>query len=109
MRRLSSLAMPNLASGRRALLADHLLLLLAVTASRWAFRSHALYHMDSVNFALGYGDWIRLLHANDFEVVDLIEVQAPLDGEPHRYEALPSREWSRQWPSEEIWRARKRA
>jgi SAM-dependent methyltransferase len=64
---------------------------------------------DAVNFALGYGDWIRLLHANDFDIVDLIEVQAPLDGEPHRYEALPSREWSRQWPSEEIWRARKRA
>jgi SAM-dependent methyltransferase len=64
---------------------------------------------DSVNFVLGYGDWIRLLRANDFEVVDLIEVRAPLDGDPHRYPALPTREWSRQWPSEEIWRARKRA
>jgi ubiquinone/menaquinone biosynthesis C-methylase UbiE len=63
---------------------------------------------DSVNFALGYGDWIRLLRANDLEVLDLIEVRAPLDGDPHRYSALPTREWSRQWPSEEIWRARKR-
>jgi SAM-dependent methyltransferase len=63
---------------------------------------------DSVNFALGYGDWIRLLRANDFEVVDLIEVQAPPEGEAHSYAALADREWSRQWPSEEIWRARKR-
>jgi SAM-dependent methyltransferase len=63
---------------------------------------------DSVNFTLGYGDWIRLLRANDFEVVDLIEVRAPLDGTEHRYTALPNREWARQWPSEEIWRARKR-
>ena len=31
----------------------------------------------SVNFYLGYGDWIRLLRANDFEVEDLIELQAP--------------------------------
>ena len=30
-----------------------------------------------VEFHLGYGDWIRLLRANEFEVLDLIEVQAP--------------------------------
>jgi SAM-dependent methyltransferase len=64
---------------------------------------------DSVNFALGYGDWIRLLRANGFEVVDLVEVQAPADAAEHRYDALPDREWSRRWPAEEIWRARKRA
>jgi SAM-dependent methyltransferase len=64
---------------------------------------------DSVNFALGYGDWIRLLRRNGFEVLDLIEVQAPIDAGPHRYTALPTREWARQWPSEEIWRARKSA
>jgi SAM-dependent methyltransferase len=64
---------------------------------------------DSVEFHLGYGDWIRLLRANDLEVVDLIEVQAPADAEPHRYGALPDREWARRWPSEDIWRARKRA
>jgi SAM-dependent methyltransferase len=64
---------------------------------------------DSVNFALGYGDWIRLLRENGLDVVNLIEVRAPLDGTEHRYEALPTREWARQWPSEEIWRARKRA
>ena len=30
-----------------------------------------------MNFALGYGDWIRLLRANGFEVEDLVELQAP--------------------------------
>jgi SAM-dependent methyltransferase len=63
---------------------------------------------DSVEFHLGYGDWIRLLRGNRFEVVDLIEIQAPEGAAPHRYEALPKPDWARRWPSEEIWRARKR-
>ena len=32
---------------------------------------------EQSNFYLGYGDWIRLLRANGFEVEDLIELQAP--------------------------------
>ncbi len=64
---------------------------------------------DSVEFHLGYGDWIRLLRANGFEVEDLIEIQAPEDAKPHRYPSLPEAEWARRWPSEQIWRARKRA
>lgn len=62
---------------------------------------------DSVNFYLGYGDWIRLLNGSGFEVVDLVELQAPESGVVHGYPALPERWWARQWPSEEIWRARK--
>ena len=62
---------------------------------------------ESVEFHLGYGDWIRLLVRSGFEVLDLVEIQAPEKGEPHRHAALPSREWSRQWPSEQIWRARR--
>jgi SAM-dependent methyltransferase len=61
----------------------------------------------SVEFHLGYGDWIRLLRANGFELLDLIEIQAPPGSAPHRYDALPKPEWARRWPSEEIWRARK--
>lgn len=60
-----------------------------------------------VDFHLGYGDWIRLLRANGFEVEDLIELQAPEGAPPHRYEAIAGPEWARKWPSEEIWRARK--
>ncbi len=64
---------------------------------------------DDVDFHLGYGDWIRLLRANGFEVEGLIEVQAPENARPHRYAALATPEWARRWPSEQIWRARKRA
>lgn len=43
-------------------LIDHLLLLLLIIASRWIFRSHALYQMDSVNFALGMQHFAPVLH-----------------------------------------------
>jgi SAM-dependent methyltransferase len=64
--------------------------------------------VDSVDFHLGYGDWIRLLRENGFEVERLVEIQAPEDAKPHRFEALPTPEWARRWPSEEIWVAEKR-
>jgi hypothetical protein len=62
---------------------------------------------ESVDFHLGYGDWIRLLRANGFEVLDLIEIQAPEGAEPYREPTLPRPDWARRWPSEEIWKARK--
>jgi len=61
---------------------------------------------DGVEFHLGYGDWIRLLRANDFEVLDLIELRPPPDATTD-YEWM-TLEWARQWPSEEAWKARKR-
>jgi SAM-dependent methyltransferase len=60
-----------------------------------------------IEFHLAHGDWIRLLRSNGFEVEDLVEVQAP-EGAVTRY-PLVTAEWARRWPSEEIWRARKRA
>jgi SAM-dependent methyltransferase len=62
---------------------------------------------ESVEFHLGYGDWIRLLRRCGFDVVDLVQLQAQESGPEHRYPGLPQRWWARQWPSEEIWRARK--
>jgi SAM-dependent methyltransferase len=62
---------------------------------------------DSVNFYLGYGDWIRLFAANGLQVERLVEIQAPEDAKPHRYDALPGPDWARRWPSEDIWVARK--
>jgi SAM-dependent methyltransferase len=59
----------------------------------------------SVGFSLGYGDWIRLLRGAGFDVVDLVEVQAP-EGATTRFDYVTP-EWARRWPSEEIWRARK--
>ena len=60
---------------------------------------------DGVEFHLGHGDWLRLLRANGFEVTDLIEVQPPQDATTS-FE-LTTIEWARQWPCEEIWKARK--
>ena len=60
----------------------------------------------SVNFYLGHGDWIRLLRVSGFEIDDLIEIQAPVDATTTSPIVTP--EWARKWPSEEIWKARKR-
>jgi SAM-dependent methyltransferase len=60
----------------------------------------------SVNFNLGYGDWIRLLHKSGFDVEDLIEIR-PAEGAKSGYPWVTT-EWARNWPSEEVWKARKR-
>jgi SAM-dependent methyltransferase len=61
---------------------------------------------DSVEFALPFGEWIRLFRASGLEVLDLIELQAPADGTT-RYPYVTAA-WAHRWPSEEIWRLRKR-
>ena len=61
---------------------------------------------DGVEFHLGYGDWIRLLRSSGFEVLDLIEVRPP-EGATTNQGELWDLDWSRRWPSEEIWRARR--
>lgn len=62
---------------------------------------------DSVEFHLPHGEWLRLLRETGFEIEALIEVQAPENAKPHRYDSLPTLDWARKWPSEEIWKARK--
>jgi SAM-dependent methyltransferase len=63
---------------------------------------------EGIEFHPPHGELIRLLHANGFEIVDLIELYA---GDEHprndRYDYV-TLEWSQRWPAEEIWRARKR-
>jgi SAM-dependent methyltransferase len=59
-----------------------------------------------VEFHLAHADWIRVLRRNGFEVEDLIEVR-PEESSTTSYEYV-TLEWARQWPSEEIWRARRR-
>jgi SAM-dependent methyltransferase len=60
---------------------------------------------ESVNFHLGYGDWIRILRANGFEVENLVELW-PADGATTSYPFVTA-DWARNWPSEEVWVARK--
>jgi SAM-dependent methyltransferase len=62
---------------------------------------------DSVEFHLGYGDWIRLLRKNDLEIENLIELRPP-ESAKTRYPFV-NVDWARRWPSEEVWIARKRS
>lgn len=62
---------------------------------------------QSVNFHLGYGDWIRVLRANGFDVENLIELQAGEDATTSY--PFVNAAWAHQWPSEEVWIARKRS
>ncbi len=61
---------------------------------------------DSVEFHLSHGDRIRLLCDNGFEILDLIEVYPP-DGSTTGYDFVDP-DWARRWPSEEVWKARKK-
>ena len=61
----------------------------------------------SVEFHLGYGDWLRVLRANGFVLEELIELQAPPGAVPPLEYIPPG--WAERWPSEEIWGARKTA
>ena len=60
---------------------------------------------QGVEFHLSHGDWIRLLRGSGFEVEDLIEVR-PAAGATARYPFVTV-EWARNWPCEEVWKARK--
>jgi SAM-dependent methyltransferase len=61
---------------------------------------------DSVEFHLGYGDWIRLLRRSGFEVEDLVELRPPEEASTSY--PFVTLEWARRWPSEEVWKARRR-
>ena len=78
------------------------------TLLRDYFGLHRIQWPDTtaVEFHLGYGDWIRLLLANGFEIEDLIEVRPSEDAVTSHAE-IATLEWSRRWPCEEIWKARK--
>jgi SAM-dependent methyltransferase len=60
---------------------------------------------DTVEFHLPHGELIALLRANGLRVEELTEVQPP-EGSKTRFPNV-TLEWARQWPCEEIWKARK--
>jgi hypothetical protein len=61
----------------------------------------------TTEFQMGHSEWVRLLRASGFELLDLVELYADERTPEHTYYAF-SREWAERWPWEEIWRARKR-
>jgi SAM-dependent methyltransferase len=60
---------------------------------------------ESVEFHLGHGDMIRLFRGCGLEVEDLLELR-PEPAATTRYPFV-TLEWARQWPCEEVWKARK--
>ena len=59
-----------------------------------------------VEFHLSHGDWIALLRRCGFEIESLTDVK-PGPNATTRYPYV-TLEWARQWPCEEVWKARKR-
>jgi len=74
-----------------------------------------LYRMDwrdddpGTEFHPPTAELFRILRANGFELLDLCELYASEEAVDHEYYDHVSAEWAQRWPSEEIWRARKRA
>lgn len=60
---------------------------------------------DGIEFHLTHGDWIDLFRENGFEIMKLQELAAP-EGATSRYK-FSDAEWSKLWPSEEVWTVRK--
>jgi SAM-dependent methyltransferase len=61
-----------------------------------------------IEYHLSHGDWIRLLRTSGFELLELVELQAPQDAANHPVYDFVTADWGRRWPAEEIWLARKR-
>ena len=62
-----------------------------------------------VEWQLPHGELFRIIRDVGFDLTDLIELYAPDGAEDHPYYDAFSAEWSRKWPVEEIWVAKKRA
>ena len=61
---------------------------------------------DSVEFALPYGEWFRLLRDSGFEITDLHELSAPPGAD--RDFSFVTADWAGRWPSEHVFVARRR-
>lgn len=60
----------------------------------------------SVEFHLGFGDWVRLFRKTGFEVEDFVELR-PSEGATTNFDYVTP-EWARRWPAEQAWKLRKR-
>lgn len=60
-----------------------------------------------IEFTLPISGWLRLFRHTGFEVLDLVEIQAPADTPDQTQFSVPAA-WARRWPSEMVWKLRKR-
>jgi len=61
----------------------------------------------STEFHVSHSELFQILRRAGFDVLDFRELYAPEGAVDHPYYQYVSAEWARQWPSEEIWRAKK--
>ena len=61
----------------------------------------------ATEFHLPTADMFRLLRDTGFDVLDFRQLYASADATDHPFYNYVPAEWARQWPAEEIWRARK--
>ena len=67
---------------------------------------HRFDWSNSTEFQISHSEMIRLLHGSGFEVEDLLELRPPEGATtPVVWITLA---WARRWPSEDVWKARKR-
>ena len=71
------------------------------------FGLHRLEDERLVNFQLPFGEWIALFSRHGLDLLELVEPQPP-EGARSTYWNEEETAWARRWPSEAIWRARKR-
>jgi ubiquinone/menaquinone biosynthesis C-methylase UbiE len=62
---------------------------------------------EGIEFHPPHGELIRLLRANGFHVLDLVELEPPADAVEHLHYDYVSLSWAQRWPAEEIWVAQK--
>lgn len=103
--------------GQLVFLTNSFLLMLCMSAEegvaatdrllRAAFGIHRVEWGDDpgVEFHLSHGDWIHVLQRSGFRIEALLEVRPPV-GATTRYPFV-TLEWARQWPCEEVWKARR--
>ncbi|MGQ0825646.1 MAG: class I SAM-dependent methyltransferase [Actinomycetota bacterium] len=72
------------------------------------------YELGRLDFGEGTSDWVlppgawvQLLRAHGFDVETLIELRPPSHATTTYEDFVPAK-WARKWPSEQIWRARRR-
>jgi len=61
---------------------------------------------EGTEFNLPISEWLRLFDRTGFDVVDYLELRAPRPGPEVRF--YVSADWARDYPSEQVWKLRKR-
>jgi SAM-dependent methyltransferase len=62
--------------------------------------------MTTVEWYLGYGDWIRVFRDAGLIVEDLIELR-PAPGATSTYSTYTTVDWARDFPGDHVWKVRK--